>query len=293
MGIDVSGTAGAAGVLDESWVARWSRTSGATVPHADISPLLQDAFAGIEEIGRALGLDTSRLAGARVPFNFQVGSYNGIGVRPEDALAAFRESIGQVTDALALQLKPNLMEFAQAGETATQTLMRLVEVQDQLTRQQEGIEAQLRGGVRALPGQLGITALEEFRGALATSGYVAPLERVTAARSIYEAMLARARSGDLDAVQGFPQAAQQLLGTGREAYASGPQFAELFTEVNRSLNDVLSRQQTIQTEILADVPVAIERAAQDQVAELKRGFKTVTDALSAVQEELRQIRAAA
>jgi hypothetical protein len=56
---------------------------------------------------------------------------------------------------------------------------------------------------------------------------------------------------------------------------------------------VLSRQQSIQTEILADIPSSVIQASHDQIAELKRGFKANTDALARIENELRQIREAA
>jgi hypothetical protein len=145
----------------------------------------------------------------------------------------------------------------------------------------------LRGMVNALPGQLGITGLQEFQRSLGVSEYLSPTARFASAQSQYAELLARAQGGDLDAVRGFSSNAAQLLGVGRENFASGPEFAALMRQVNLDLADVLGRQQGLQTEILADVPVVIQQAAQDQIAALKAGFKANTDALEGIKEQLR------
>jgi hypothetical protein len=55
---------------------------------------------------------------------------------------------------------------------------------------------------------------------------------------------------------------------------------------------VLSRQQSIQTEILADIPTAIIQSSHDQIAELRRVIKTLVDGFHTVEQELRMIREA-
>jgi len=307
--LGVSGTAGAGGVSSLSFsgdpATPFSYPTVSSplglpsyadeVTADDFTAAISDAFAAMTEVGTALGLDTSRLATAEVPFSFDVASAGSSGFGPEssEVIAAFSQNLGEITDELALVLMPGLAEFALAGETATETLVRLVVVQEELLAAQESLEATLQQSVLTLPDTLGITALEDYQASLATSAFVAPMDALGAAQKLYDETLAAARGGDLGAVQDFPQVAQDLLGIGRDVYASGAEFAALFTEVNTTLNDVIQLQQGIQTDILADVPVAIQEAAQDQIAELKAGFAAVVAELEGVQAELQRIQEAA
>ncbi len=162
-----------------------------------------------------------------------------------------------------------------------------------LEQAQSQAQSQLGQMVRALPGTLGITTLENYRTSLATSEVNAPLDRLSAARSAFQATLEKARTGDLDAINAFPGAAQSLLGIGRDVYASGSGFQELFVSVNQALNQVLDQQRATQADILKDVPATIMQASIDQVAELKRGFANVVQSLENVQKELKLMRASA
>jgi hypothetical protein len=128
-----------------------------------------------------------------------------------------------------------------------------------LGQQRQPASSQLAG----LPGQLGITSLEQYQQALSVSDLAgSPEDRLASARSIYDTTLARARTGDLSAIGQFPQVAQQLLGLGRDAYASGPGFADLFTTVNQALNEILDQQRGVQQDLLKDLPTAIEQSGK-------------------------------
>ncbi len=118
-------------------------------------------------------------------------------------------------------------------------------------------------------------------------------ERLSAARSAYEETLARAKAGDLGAVREFPQVAQQLLGIGRDTYASGAGFQDLFRDVNAALSEVLDRQRSLQADILADLPAAVMEASQDQVSAILDLKKSLVQKLDAVEAELRMLNKAA
>jgi hypothetical protein len=195
-----------------------------------------------------------------------------------DRLNAISQALGKSIEQLTRIMALSAEEFA--------------EIERQLQNQLADVTESFGGFIRSLPGRLGITAIEDAQNALAVSEYYAPQERLAAARGIYDSTLARARAGDLGAVSEFPQAAQQLLGIGRDVYASGPQFQELFAETNRALNEVLEQQRSLQTEILKDVPVAIMEASRDQVSEIKRQTTTLLEALERVENEIRLLRAA-
>jgi hypothetical protein len=91
-------------------------------------------------------------------------------------------------------------------------------------------------------------------------------------------------------VQDFPQVLQSVLAVGRDVYASGPEWASLFTEGNRMLQDLLTTQRTARDDINKDLPAVILQTGQDTVAELKRGFNRLSEDLQHVQRELRRIQ---
>lgn len=299
-GLDVSGTASMSGLLGSQFTGNsanskqpfsWqSHDHGAT---AGINASIAGLFADMTKLAQTLGLDASRLSNAQVPFSFRTtaAGNKGLGPTTEEVIAAFQQNMGQISDALALELMPNLREFAQANESATQTLVRLVTVQEQLRgREQQTLDA-MRGYVTGLPDRLGITGLAGFRDSLAVSEFRSPLDRFGSARALLNENYGRAIGGDLAAVQAFPQLAQQLLGIGRDVYASGPQFAEVFVEVNRQLQDVLSQQQNLQTELLRDIDISLVQSAQDQLAEMRRTREVLVEELQNVRAELRRITA--
>ena len=74
-------------------------------------------------------------------------------------------------------------------------------------------------------------------------------------------------------------------------YASGPDFQAIMADANRALSEMLDRQRIEQTRILMNVPLTIQQAAADQIAELKRGFRETVDALLNVQGEVRRLQA--
>lgn len=245
---------------------RWHGESWSNVFTNEIRGVYDD----IERLGKQLGRDTSGLRG----FNATIttGSFM-------EPVEVFNTVIQQTSDQLARQLIPNLSSFAQAGESATQTLTRMIAMQEQL-------QGQLRDSVRALPGQLGITSLEGTRNALAMSEYVSPTDRLSKARSLLSETYQRGLGGDLEAVNSYGSQLQQALTLGRSVGASGPAFQALFTEGNKQLNDLLSKQQSIQSEMLQGIDVSIIEASKDQVTELRKGFTALVNAVNELRGEV-------
>lgn len=156
-------------------------------------------------------------------------------------------------------------------------------------REEARVAAGLADAVRGLSGRLGIDTLQGAVAGLATSEYRSPMDRLNAARGIFQSTYAQALGGDLGAVQALPGAAQTLLGVGRSAYASGPGFQNLFVETNRALNDILARQQAVQNDLLRSVGIQIAQSGADTVAAVQRGFQEQAELLRALQAEVRRL----
>lgn len=217
----------------------------------------------------------------------------------EDANSMFQKLLSALEPAAAAAQATAAVK-AQDDAAAAKALSDAAEKQLEAARQLESLSqrdtqltSQLAGAVRGLADQLGIGTLKSAIGSLGVSEYLSPMDRLAGARSQFDTTLAGARGGDLAAVSALPEAVQTLLGIGRDVYASGGGFQDLFREANLALGEVLARQQGLQDDILKDVPVTIMEASRDQIAELRRGFTAMTEELSGVRDELRQLRAAA
>lgn len=237
---------------------------------------------------RNLNLTPAQVAAVN---NALAGTYNtryGFGMEhtPVEQSGAFEQIAAARLQAISQALGRSIEELTSIMSMSAEQWGATIE---QMRTQLAAGEQSLRDAARGLRGQLGITGLEDFRNRLAVSEARSPLDRLASAREIYEETLGRATAGDLEAVRGFPQVAQQLLGIGRETYASGAGYQELFREVNQSLAGVLERQQQMQADILRDVPTTILEASNNQVDELRRGFKAMVEKLEAVRAELARL----
>lgn len=163
---------------------------------------------------------------------------------------------------------------------------------ERMVSEQEQANANLASFAASTTSRLGIDTLRSAIGGLATSGYVAPRARFAAARSQLDQAYAAAIGGDLGAVQSFPSVLQNTLGIGRDVYASGPQFAEVFSAGNRMLNELLSRQTAVQNELLRGVPAAVIQSGRDTVDELRALQSALVDKLGNLETEIVRLRQA-
>lgn len=249
----------------EQFAGRWITGAPGESAQSMVARLLQ-----MIEPARQAVLQAAQIAAQRRQMDIRIMELEG---RTAEALAARRQD-----------------ELAMLDESlrAKQQYIYLLETQRSLA----GREADLRGAVRGLPGRLGVDSLSAAISSLATSEYVAPLERFAAARAELQAQYERAIGGDLDAVRAFPGVVQQALAIGRDVYASGPQFAELFREGNRMLNELLAHQREIEADIVASVPATIREAASDQIAEIRRQTRELVDGLAQVKAEIQRLQTA-
>ncbi len=188
-------------------------------------------------------------------------------------------------------------EAAEAAADAAEALRRAAEDRAQtiLTLQSsaESQEGSLRQALRGLPGQLGITSLEDFQRSLATSDSLSPLDRLAGARSAYADTLSRARGGDLSSVLSFGARGQDLLSIGRDVFASGGGFQSIYADLRATTAEMIQRQNELQMDIVSSVPIAIRDTSNDQIAELRKGFTAMVGQLEDVKAELRRIEATA
>lgn len=232
---------------------------------------------GILDYGKQLGLNTSELAktlaAVRVPIDITKGKNEWM---PPKVIAAANAA----ADALEKQFIPALLEAAEY-------------VKQLGLREQELMTRDIPDLMRDVHGKLGIDTLLEAQRGLRLAEFNAPLDRIAAVRAQLGETYTRGIGGDLGAVNAFPQMLQSALGIGRDVFASGSGFQEIFLEGNRMLNELLTRQRGLETDILADVPLTIKEASQDQLAALRAQTNAIVAELREVRAELVRLREAA
>ena len=90
----------------------------------------------------------------------------------------------------------------------------------------------------------------------------------------------------------FPALAQQTLGLGRDVFASGSGFQDLFKSVNETLNKVIDRQENIRGDFGSDLDVAIRDTSAETIAALEKEFDETRNALEEIRIELGKAKAA-
>lgn len=135
-----------------------------------------------------------------------------------------------------------------------------------------------------------VGSLQQFADSMATSEYLAPMDRFAGARSLFDETLSAAQGGDAAAALALTGRGSALLSAGRDVYASGPQFAQLMKDVNREIGGVLADSQRQQREIFAEMPLSIRQASQEQIDALERLTKVVSDKLDRLSSDMRAVR---
>lgn len=250
--------------------------SGAGQQHADAARRLAESFAQqiapavLQALGGSLpgsGTDVSfGVSTSGVQIQGLGGAPTGFGLTQDQALAEATRRLVGIAEGVSEDL-----QAAVAASSATTTegliadidLARFVLGEDQATLSDaleaiadeldtmrdralglglamEDVTAAVDRASEAMLGEL-LGGIEAFQQSLAISGLapVSPAERFATAQGLFGDLTSQALAGDLAAIQAFPAAAQEFLGIAREIFASGPDFAAVFAEVNRTLNTVL------------------------------------------------------
>ncbi|WP_420403311.1 hypothetical protein [Nisaea sp.] len=119
----------------------------------------------------------------------------------------------------------------------------------------ENIEAATAGLERQISAQEGTVAnfarlaedLRAARDGLAIDGSLSPhspLERLARAQTAFTTLAAASAEGDLDAREELAASARDYLGVAREVHASGAAYAEIFQEVDNTLEAALAGTET-------------------------------------------------
>lgn len=249
-------------------------------PGQGTQALAQQLLAAIEPAGLAV-----QLRAANDPFGYAGKQQADLAARLGSSARTVQEWRDAFLSVIESLTPAQIEDWKQFGQLIEQTSKSV----EELTSRRGQLEGNLASVAGALPGQLGITGLQDAAANLATSEYVAPLDRYSAARAALSSGYGRAAGGDLDAVRSFPQLLQSTLGIGRDVFASGPEFASLFVEGNRMLQELIARQQAVQADILRDVPSTILQASADQVGEIRKQTNALVVALGEVKDQISRL----
>lgn len=173
---------------------------------------------------------------------------------PAQALARQLEAIGKQFDDLSAKAK----EYGLSEEGLADARQKALDA----VKAQQNNEGQ---------------AIRAYLDRLSTSDPSAsPVDRFAAAQGIFGADLAAAQAGDATALARITSSADTLLGAGRAAYASGPQFAALRSMVVSSLESLPAVRGLPTSQQPIDMVPLIDELAmlKSEVASLKEELRT-------------------
>jgi hypothetical protein len=176
-----------------------------------------------------------------------------------------------------------------ALEPAHQVAQQQLATQQALLQAQQELNRTMQGLADSLDERLGIPLLERYRESLAVSEYLAPERRFGAARDIFERTYAGAMGGDLVDVQAVPQALDTLIRLGRDMYASGPQFAQIWEQSVRQLDELTAKQKDVEADIRKELPATIIQTGHDNVFAIRQQTAELKAQSERVERELRRI----
>ncbi len=248
--------------------------------------LTSHALTSTDPVMAAILQNTKATDLAGITADLQFGQqFEQLAGQAQDASTAITQAnaaVKQITDqfdtmrttALALGLPLDQINKVEANQ--------LQALQDQVNQTIQGIKTQVDTG-------LGIPALTQFQTSLASSNLspLSPTDQFNAAKSAYDQISAQAQGGDLNSIASFPGAAQNLLTQGRSFYGSSQAYADLFTAVNTTLNDVLQKQRQTETSILGDLGPTIQQSSQNIIDGFKKEIAPAITSLQAIERALR------
>lgn len=228
----------------------------------------------------------------------QLVSQGGLGILRSSAVA------GTIDDEFkaALAQSRTIEEFIQlstAIKANTEATKAQTEAQSEaqgplLRREQLSLQQQLGQVVSQARSLYDTSGLLDFRKSLAF-GELSPenaRDRLAKSRIDLSDLSRRALAGDREAIGQFPGAAQQVLGLGRDVYASGTEFQSIFRDVNttldRVISDVTRRQEQLEASLGIDFARVMQEASTAQIEALKLQTTDIVRALEDVTRELKK-----
>ncbi|MBI3043587.1 MAG: phage tail length tape measure family protein [Betaproteobacteria bacterium] len=227
----------------------------------------------VAQLGQTLGRDTSGLRG----FTASVSTPKFL-----DYSEILGTTLQQISDQLATQLLPDLQDLAKAGESATQTLVRLAnEAQQQRLGEifgRMGAAVQLQDATRDLW--------------LSDLSPLTARQRLDASNARYSELLGLARGGDIGAYQELQGFVRGNLEENRGYYAgASPEYVATFRQRMEEIQDLTSNTITEQSIQFAELGLTMRSidtrlANMDQRIEqaLERAVGARLDALRATAE---------
>lgn len=187
-----------------------------------------------------------------------------------------RSMLDDVTDSASSALEQINEQFSEMRDRATRLGLPLAKINEAIGK--------------AADEALGISRLNAFRDSLNSSGLSAR-EQLNAVVKQFEDSSNLALGGDQNAINNFPAVAQQVLGLGRQVYASGAGYQNLFESVNNTLSRIIVKQEDLRSSLGGDIGITIKETSDDQIKALRDEEAKTRQALEAVRRELAKLAA--
>lgn len=257
---------------------------------ANLASLISDIKSQVEDSG--LSPFTSELKNIRTEFQRNIRSARELGASERElamiqtyavrqiqqAIRALEQDIsGALTDLYGTELD-QINQQIEALEAQSSAINSVQQASDNLYASQLAAIQNIRGFVDSL-------FLDE------TLSILNPQQQLAEARAQFEELLARAQSGDVDAMNSLPALAQTLLGFGREVFASGQDYTDLFNFVTEALGGlgVTATETDPQQTIIGQNSQMIELLARRNELEEQFDAQARLDAALAIAEQISEL----
>ena len=225
-------------------------------------------------------------SGPKIDIQLTTRTENGEFTRNADDIVAdaLRKGVLQgVSQAKIDEILKNGIEGFEAGlNEATNSLA-------QMNAALDAGKGQLRSFFDGLISPLARFGLSAAFGDLSASS---PGDKLTAARGQFASTLASAKAGDISAIQDLPSIGENVIGLGREVFASGPQFASLQQATTASVAGVQSGLEGQRNAAFAEFSIPLVVTVEAQTKSLLGELRRQTAALRDIEETLQRLKAA-
>lgn len=257
---------------------------------ANLRDLMNDIGSQIEDMG--LSPFAARLKDIRTEFEKNIRSARELGASERELAMIQTYAVRQIQAAIRALEQDISSALTDLYGTELDQINQQIEA---LEQQQGAINSVQQASDNLYASQL--AAIQNIRGFVdglfldETLSILNPQQQLAEARSQFEELLARAQGGDVDAMNALPALAQTLLGFGRDVFASGEGYTELFNFVTSALSGlgVTATETDPQQTIIGQNSQMIELLARRNELEEQFDAQARLDAALAIAEQIQEL----
>lgn len=257
---------------------------------ANLASLISDISSQVEDMG--LSPFAERLKDIRTEFTRNIKTARDLGASNRELAMIQAYAVRQIQQAIRALEQDISSALTDLYGSELDQINQQIEL---LEQQQSAIGDVQRASDNLYASQL--AAIQNIRGFVdglfldERLSILNPQQQLEEARAQFQELLALAQGGDVDAMNALPALAQTLLGFGREVFASGDAYTELFNFVTEALGGlgVTATETDPQQTIIGQNSQMIELLARRNELEEQFDAQARLDAALAIAEQIQEL----